>query len=138
MVTAVKADASAPGTKLLRAGAIAFAAVLLSWLVFAGVNGALNEVDLAVYRDGGLIVRHVQPFYDPGAYAPSLDLRDRARADGRQRRRRRRVARGAVGGVTVVLALVAAGIAYADHQLSNVHRIRVESVGDGPRPAGPA
>lgn len=70
MVTAVKADASAPGTKLVRAGAVAFAAVLLSWLVFAAVNGALNEVDLAVYRDGGLIVRHVQPFYDPGAYAP--------------------------------------------------------------------
>ena len=69
----MKADASAPGTRLVRAGAVAFAVVLVSWGVFAAVNGALNEVDLAVYRDGGLIVRHVQPFYDPGAYAPLYD-----------------------------------------------------------------
>jgi alpha-1,2-mannosyltransferase len=76
----VKADASqspsatrAPGTRLLRAGAIAFAAVIASWLIFAAVNGALNEVDLTVYRDGGLIVRHVQPYYDPNAYAPLYD-----------------------------------------------------------------
>ena len=73
MVTPVEADASAPGTKLVRTGAIAFAVVLVSWLLFAGLNGALNEVDLAVYRDGGLIVRHVQPFYHPGAYAPLYD-----------------------------------------------------------------
>jgi alpha-1,2-mannosyltransferase len=60
-------------TKLVRVGAIAFAAVIVSWLVFAGLNGALNEVDLAVYRDGGLIVRHVQPYYNPSAYAPLYD-----------------------------------------------------------------
>ena len=52
---------------------IAFAAVIVSWLVFAAVNGALNEVDLTVYRDGGLIVRHVRPYYDPSAYAPLYD-----------------------------------------------------------------
>ncbi len=76
----MKADASqslsatrAPGTRLLRAGAIAFAAVIVSWLIFAAVNGALNEVDLTVYRDGGLIVRHVQPYYDPNDYAPLYD-----------------------------------------------------------------
>jgi alpha-1,2-mannosyltransferase len=70
MVTPVKEDASAPGTRLVRAGAIAFVAVFLSWGVFAAFNGALNEVDLTVYRDGGLIVRHVRPLYDPNAYAP--------------------------------------------------------------------
>src|SRR6201996_6673554 len=80
MVTDVKSHAGhapsaacAPGTRLVRAGAIAFAAVIVSWLVFAGVNGALNEVDLNVYRDGGLIVRHVQPYYNPNDYAPLYD-----------------------------------------------------------------
>ncbi len=59
--------ARAPGTRLLRAGVVAFAVVVASWLVFNAVNGALNLVDLTVYRDGGLIVRHVRPYYDPGA-----------------------------------------------------------------------
>ncbi|HEX7160567.1 MAG TPA: glycosyltransferase 87 family protein [Trebonia sp.] len=62
--------ARAPGTRLVKAGVIAFAAVVASWLVFEAVNGALSLVDLTVYRDGGLIVRHVQPYYDPHAYAP--------------------------------------------------------------------
>ena len=67
--------ARAPGTRLVWAGAIAFAAVIVSWLIFnaVNVNGALNEVDLTVYRDGGLIVRHVSPYYDPRAYAPLYD-----------------------------------------------------------------
>jgi alpha-1,2-mannosyltransferase len=77
MVTTVNPVASqapsaarAPGTRLVRAGVIAFAAVVASWLVFEAVNGALSLVDLTVYRDGGLIVRHVRPYYDPHAYAP--------------------------------------------------------------------
>jgi len=72
----VKPDASqapsgtrAPGTRLVRAGAIAFAAIVVSWLVFNAINGGLNEVDLTVYRDGGLIVRQVRPYYDPHAYS---------------------------------------------------------------------
>jgi alpha-1,2-mannosyltransferase len=67
--------ARAPGTRLVWAGAIAFTAVIVSWLIFnaVNVNGALNEVDLTVYRDGGLIVRHVSPYYDPRAYAPLYD-----------------------------------------------------------------
>jgi alpha-1,2-mannosyltransferase len=85
MVSAVKPDVSeahgvgqhgagrAPGTRLVLAGLVAFAAVAVSWVVFNVVNGALNEVDLTVYRDGGLIVRHVQPYYDPRAYAPLYD-----------------------------------------------------------------
>jgi alpha-1,2-mannosyltransferase len=62
-----------PGTRLLRAGVIAFAAVVVSWLVVEAFNGALSLVDLTVYRDGGLIVRHVRPYYDPGSYAPLYD-----------------------------------------------------------------
>jgi glycosyl transferase family 87 len=80
MVTAVTPAASeapsagrAPGTRLVRAGVIAFAAVVVSWLVFQVVNGPLIEVDLTVYRDGGLIVRHVRPYYGPHAYAPLYD-----------------------------------------------------------------
>jgi alpha-1,2-mannosyltransferase len=61
------------GTRLVVAGVIALAAVIAGWLVFNIVNGALNEVDLTVYRDGGLIVRHVGPYYDPHAYAPLYD-----------------------------------------------------------------
>ena len=63
--------ARAPGTRLLRAGVIAFALVaVVGWLVFNAVNGGLNDVDLTVYRDGGLIVRHVGPYYDPRDWAP--------------------------------------------------------------------
>jgi alpha-1,2-mannosyltransferase len=64
-------DARAPGTRLLRAGVIAFAVVVVAgWLVFNAVNGGLNDVDLTVYRDGGLIVRHVGPYYDQKDWAP--------------------------------------------------------------------
>lgn len=80
MVTRVKPVASkapratcAPGTRLVLAGVIAFVAVVVSWLVFNAVNGALSLVDLTVYRDGGLIVRQVSPYYDPHAYAPLYD-----------------------------------------------------------------
>jgi alpha-1,2-mannosyltransferase len=62
-----------PGSRLLRAGAVAFAAVIVSWLIFEAVNNALSLVDLTVYRDGGLIVWHVRPYYDPGSYAPLYD-----------------------------------------------------------------
>ena len=63
--------ARTPGTRLLRAGVIAFALVaVVGWLVFNAVNGGLNDVDLTVYRDGGLIVRHVGPYYDPKDWAP--------------------------------------------------------------------
>jgi alpha-1,2-mannosyltransferase len=66
----------APGTRLFRAGLIAFLAVVLSWVIYAvvsGKSGALDEVDLTVYRDGGLIVRHIRPYYDPHAGAPLYD-----------------------------------------------------------------
>src|SRR3984957_13833229 len=62
-----------PGTRLLWAGAAAFAAAIASWLIVEALNGALSLVDLTVYRDGGLIVRHVSPYYDPSSYAPLYD-----------------------------------------------------------------
>ncbi len=73
---AVKSPGKAPGTRLVKAGAIAFLAVVASWVIYAvisGHNGALDQVDLTVYRDGGLIVRHVRPYYDPHAAAPLYD-----------------------------------------------------------------
>ena len=68
-----KASTKPPGTRLVWAGAIAFFLVIASWVVYAalsGKNGALQEVDLKVYWDGGLIVRHVRPYYDPRYYDP--------------------------------------------------------------------
>ena len=65
-----------PGSRLLKAGAIAFLAVVVSWVIYAvisGRDGALDPVDLTVYRDGGLIVRHIRPYYDPSAGAPLYD-----------------------------------------------------------------
>jgi alpha-1,2-mannosyltransferase len=66
----------APGTRLVKAGAIAFLAVVASWVIFAvvsGKSGAMDPVDLTVYRDGGLIVRHIRPYYDPHAADPLYD-----------------------------------------------------------------
>ncbi len=71
-----KAGTCPPGTRLLRAGIIACAVILVSWLVYAvlsGTDGALDPVDLTVYQDGGLIVRHIRPYYDPHAYDPLYD-----------------------------------------------------------------
>src|ERR1700749_2034907 len=69
----LKATASLPGTRLLWAGAVAFFLIIVSWVLYAalsGKNGALQEVDLKVYWDGGLIVRHVTPYYNPHYYDP--------------------------------------------------------------------
>jgi alpha-1,2-mannosyltransferase len=65
-----------PGTRLVKAGAFAFLAVVASWVIFAvvsGKSGAMDPVDLTVYRDGGLIVRHTSPYYDPHAADPLYD-----------------------------------------------------------------
>ena len=69
----LKATAYLPGTRLLWGGAVAFFLVIVSWVVYAalsGKNGALQEVDLKVYWDGGLIVRHVTPYYNSHYYDP--------------------------------------------------------------------
>ena len=74
--TGAAAQGKTAGSQLVRAGAAAFAVVIASWLVFlvaSGRSGALNMVDLTVYRDGGLIVRHVTPYYDPAKKYPLYD-----------------------------------------------------------------
>ena len=69
-------DARAPGTRLLVAGLATFAAALGGYVIYAVIhvqNFTLNPVDLAVYRSGGLIVRHVRPLYNPHLAAPLYD-----------------------------------------------------------------
>jgi len=52
---------------LLPAGALLLAAVLAAWLadLVTHLSYMAAMRDLVVYRDGGLIVRHVSPAYDP-------------------------------------------------------------------------
>jgi alpha-1,2-mannosyltransferase len=61
--------------RLLRAGIAAFAAVLAAWVIYwlLAPYTAVYAVDLTVYRDGGLIVRGVAPFYDGHAASPLYD-----------------------------------------------------------------
>jgi glycosyl transferase family 87 len=54
-------------TRLLIIGAAAFVIVLVGWLVFSYTRPGwytLYPTDLGIYRDGGLIVRHISPPYD--------------------------------------------------------------------------
>ena len=65
-----------PRTRLLWAGVIAFAAVVVSWVLFdhfGGAHAGTDPVDLTVYRDGGLIVRHVRPYFNPHSNSPLYD-----------------------------------------------------------------
>jgi alpha-1,2-mannosyltransferase len=65
-----------PGTKLLILGVIAFALIMFSYLIYKishPYNWTMDPVDLFVYRAGGLIVRHVRPFYSPHRAAPLYD-----------------------------------------------------------------
>ena len=69
-------DAEAPGTRLLVAGLATFAVALGGYVIYAVIhvqNFTLDPVDLAVYRSGGLIVRHVGPLYNPHLAAPLYD-----------------------------------------------------------------
>ena len=62
--------------RLSRAGIAAFGAVVAGWVVYWQLtkpHGAMYPVDLTVYRDGGLIVRAVQPYYNPHASSPLYD-----------------------------------------------------------------
>ena len=64
--------------RLAVAGIIAFAVVLGSYLGYMAVHPyswTLDPVDLGVYRSGGLIVRHIRPWYDPHLAAPLYDWR---------------------------------------------------------------
>ena len=66
----------ARGRWLLPAGLIAFGVALGSYVIYmvGHVKGyTLDPVDFAVYRSGGLIVRHIRPYYDPHLASPLYD-----------------------------------------------------------------
>lgn len=57
-----------PGSRLLIAGVLAFAAVMASYLAYKQTRPAVYTLfpeDLRVYTIGGLIARHVSPWYNP-------------------------------------------------------------------------
>jgi alpha-1,2-mannosyltransferase len=65
-----------PGRWLLPAGLGAFALALGLYVIYTVIHPksfTMDPVDLAVYRSGGLIVRHVRPLYDPRLAAPLYD-----------------------------------------------------------------
>lgn len=64
------------GARLLLIGAAAFAVVLAGWCLYAfthSVPSTLDPADLQVYKNGGLIIRHVSPPYDPTFQYPLYD-----------------------------------------------------------------
>jgi alpha-1,2-mannosyltransferase len=64
------------GGPLLAVGGAAFAVALAGYIFYIRVNPSgqwMDPVDLKVYRDGGLIVRHVAPFYRAYRAAPLYD-----------------------------------------------------------------
>jgi alpha-1,2-mannosyltransferase len=66
----------APGGWLLLAGAAVFAVALGGYVIYTVIHPksfTLDPVDLAVYRSGGLIVRHSRPLYNPHLAAPLYD-----------------------------------------------------------------
>jgi len=65
-----------PGRWLLPAGLSAFSLALGLYVIYTVIHPksfTMDPVDLAVYRSGGLIVRHVRPLYDPHLAAPLYD-----------------------------------------------------------------
>ena len=65
-----------PGRWLLLAGLSAFAVALGLYVIYTVIHPesfTMHPVDLAVYRSGGLIVRHVRPLYNPRLAAPLYD-----------------------------------------------------------------
>jgi Glycosyltransferase family 87 len=65
-----------PRRWLLLAGLGAFAVALGLYVIYTVIHPksfTMDPVDLAVYRSGGLIVRHVRPLYDPRLAAPLYD-----------------------------------------------------------------
>jgi alpha-1,2-mannosyltransferase len=73
---AAAADEPRRGGRLLAWGAAAFAvsvAVYLAGWARGWLYLTPQPLDLQVYTDGGLIVRHVAPLYDPGLTSPLYD-----------------------------------------------------------------
>jgi alpha-1,2-mannosyltransferase len=64
------------GWLLLLVGGVAFAVVLGGYVIYTVIHPksyTMDPVDLAVYRAGGLIVRHIRPDYNPHLAAPLYD-----------------------------------------------------------------
>src|SRR5215472_3504875 len=69
-------DQEKPRRWLLLVGLVAFAVALGLYVAYTVIHPksfTMDPVDLAVYRSGGLIVRHVRPLYDPRLAAPLYD-----------------------------------------------------------------
>jgi alpha-1,2-mannosyltransferase len=73
----LRADPVAParhrrGAWLLAVGAVAFGAAVAVYVIIAVTHPLVlrDPVDLRVYRDGGLIVRHIAPWYRPHRASP--------------------------------------------------------------------
>jgi alpha-1,2-mannosyltransferase len=69
-------DQEKPRRWLLLAGLGAFAVALGLYAIYTVIHPksfTMDPVDLAVYRSGGLIVRHVRGLYDPRLAAPLYD-----------------------------------------------------------------
>jgi alpha-1,2-mannosyltransferase len=65
-----------PASRLLVAGLVAFAVALGGYVFYTVIHPksfTMDPVDLAVYRSGGLIVRHISPLYNPHLAAPLYD-----------------------------------------------------------------
>jgi alpha-1,2-mannosyltransferase len=65
-----------PGNWLLLAGLVAFAVALGGYVIYMVIHPksfTMDPVDLAVYRSGGLIVRHISPLYNPHLASPLYD-----------------------------------------------------------------
>jgi len=61
---------------LLLAGLVVFGVALGGYVIYMVGHPkgyTMDPVDLAVYRSGGLIVRHIRPYYDPRLAAPLYD-----------------------------------------------------------------
>ena len=66
----------APGWWLLLTGLVVFGVALGGYVIYMVGHAkgyTMDPVDLAVYRSGGLIVRHIRPYYDPHLAAPLYD-----------------------------------------------------------------
>jgi alpha-1,2-mannosyltransferase len=67
---------NAPGRWLLLAGLAAFGVALGGYVIYMTGHAkgyTMDPVDLSVYRAGGLIARHIQPYYDPRLASPLYD-----------------------------------------------------------------
>jgi alpha-1,2-mannosyltransferase len=67
---------NAPGLWLLLGGVVVFGVALGGYVIYMVGHAkgyTMDPVDLAVYRAGGLIVRHIRPYYEPRLAAPLYD-----------------------------------------------------------------